>query len=396
MRTDHATPRVDADVFALRPWPVLGWMSRHPLIVDALIIVVSVVPQMVALIYAGGSQPWGAPVTVALTGLALVWRRSHPAAVLIAIALAGTIHPATAQTLALAFAVYTVAAGMPFVRGAAVAGAALAICVGGACAWQIAGAGPMIARSVLDPVVVVAFALGVAVRARRAHRAALSELVEQRIENARALERTRIAAEMHDVVAHSLSVMIALANGAATGWQKHPERSADALTHLSEVGRHALVDMQRVLDVLRDADADLDGALHESGHNVPELEGLVAVFRAAGLPVTLVRTGDTALTDAALNTTVSRIAQEALTNALRYADGASRVELGIHRHGDVLRLRVTDDGHGDPAQRSQGARTGLVGIRERAAAYGGTMTAGRTATGGWETAVVLRVARGTS
>lgn len=391
MPDDTTTPRVDADEFALRPWPPFRWLNRHPKVSDTLIIALAVAPQIVALIYAGGAQPWTAYATVALTGLALIWRRSHPAAVLIAISLAGTIHPATNQTVALAFAVYTVASRFSLGRTAAVAGASLAVSAAGAFIRQLMTQEPVIPSSVLDPFVLVALAIGIAVRGRRAQREAVTELINQRIENARTLERTRIAAEMHDVVAHSLSVMIALANGAATAWQKHPERSADALEHLSAVGRGALTDMQRVLHLLRDSDADLDAALHESGHNLPDLGNLVEVFQAAGLPVVLTRTGNVITDDPALNTTVYRIAQESLTNALRYATGATRVELSISRHEDMLRLQVTDDGTGTTTGHQLGSKKGLIGIRERATAYEGELVAGRTATGGWQTIVTLRV-----
>lgn len=391
MPDDSPAPRVDADELALRPWPPFRWLNRHPRVIDAFIIALAVAPQIAALISAGGAQPWTAYATVALTGLALIWRRSYPAAVLIGISLAGMIHPPTNQTIALAFAVYTVASRSSFGRTVAVGGVSLALSALGALIRQLVTQEPVIPSSVLDPFVLIALAIGIAVQGRRAQREAVAELINQRIENERTRERTRIAAEMHDVVAHSLSVMIALANGAATAWQKHPERSADALEHLSAVGRDALQDMQRVLHLLRDSDADLDAALHESGHNLPDLENLVEVFQAAGLPVVLSRTGNVITDDPALNTTVYRIAQEALTNALRYATGATRVELSISRHEGMLHLRVIDDGNGIAASHQLGSRKGLIGIRERATAYDGELVAGHTITGGWQTIATLRV-----
>lgn len=391
MPENTPTLRVDADEFSLRSWPLARWMNRHPHVIDILIIVLAVAPQIVSLLYAGDLQLWSAYLTVGLTGLALIWRRAHPAAVLIAISLAGTIHPAANQTVALAFAVYTVASRLSFGRTAAVSGVSLAISAAGAFTWQLLAQEQVIPSSVLDPFVLVALAIGIVVRGRRAQREAIVELINQRIENAKTVERTRIAAEMHDVVAHSLSIMIALANGAATAWQKHPERSADALKHLSAVGRGALEDMQHVLHLLRDSDAGLDADLNESGYNLPELEHLVEVFQAAGLPVVLTRTGDVVTDNPALNTTVYRIVQESLTNALRYASNASRVELSISRHDDVLHLRVTDDGSGVVPGNPVGSQKGLIGIRERAAAYHGDLVAGRTVSGGWQTMVTLRV-----
>ena len=385
---EHTTiPPVTAEEITRRPWAPVRWFHRHPQATDALIIVFSIAPQLVALAYAGGAQPWTAYTTVALTGLALLWRRSHPAAVLLAITVVGTIHPTVNQTVALACVLYTVASRHTFGRMAAVSGVSIGISAAGAMLRQLLTQEQIIPSSILDPFVLVALVIGVAVRGRRLQREATTELINQRIETARAVERTQIAAEMHDVVAHSLSVMIALANGAATAWEKHPERSADALHHLSAVGREALTDMQRILHLLRDADAGTE--VQESGHTLPSLEHLVEVFRVAGLPVVLRRTGEDLNNDPALNTTVYRIAQEALTNALRYATGARRVELTIDRSGDVLTLRVTDNGDARAAPHQSGAGTGLLGIRERAVAYGGDLVAGPVDTGGWQVLATL-------
>ena len=144
-------------------------------------------------------------------------------------------------------------------------------------------------------------------RGRGERRAALANLVNERIEHAASLERARIAAEMHDVVAHSISVMVALANGADAGWSAHPERARAAVGKIIVVGRDALIDIHRVLQILRDADADLDGNLHESGPNLPTLEQLAATYRDAGLPVELIQRGHALPDDPALRLSLIHI-----------------------------------------------------------------------------------------
>ncbi len=136
--------------------------------------------------------------------------------------------------------------------------------------------------------------------------------------------------------------------------------------------------MRRILHLLRDDDAELAEALHHSGHNLPDLEELVDVFRAAGLPVHLIRVGKAIPNDPTLATTVYRIVQEGLTNALRYAEGATRVEVRLESDGVQVALTITDDGHAPAAGApSQGSGRGLRGVAERAAAYSGTSASGR-------------------
>lgn len=156
------------------------------------------------------------------------------------------------RSVPFAFALYTVSSRQRIGRAALGYGFGVGIPLVGALALLLT-TGSAFSPTVLDPYALVALLLGLIVRNRQQRREAITELVNQRIENARAAERSRITAEMHDVVAHSLSVMIALADGASTGWQKHPERSAKTLENLSAVGRTALLDMQRILQLLRRA-----------------------------------------------------------------------------------------------------------------------------------------------
>ena len=199
---------------------------------------------------------------------------------------------------------------------------------------------------------------------------------------ARAEERARIAREMHDVVAHSVSVMVTLADGAGAALGRSPDRARIALDELAATGRAALGDMRRILGVLDEGgEADLDPQ-----PGARELGALVERFRTAGLPVRLTRSGPD-LDDPGLGLTVFRVVQEALTNTLRHAPGCERVEVLVAVEAARVVVDVADSG-GPGASSGPGCGRGLVGVRERVAAYGGTVSAGPDA-GGWRVRVEL-------
>ena len=401
------------------------WFADRPRIADVFVIVACTVPTVIALTVNTLPHAWAGVVCAVGVGVALWWRRSHPMAVLLIIVFLGSINPVAAIAAAPAlwercFGLYALAtqrrlrtAVLGFFASEAVVLAATAIMtlLGLRDRWPILP---------LQPTVLAAIAIGVAVRASRARREALAVLVAAREDRAAAAERSRITAEMHDVVAHSVTVMVALAGGASAGWEKHPERARQALDQLGAVGAQTLQEMQRILRVLRTSDAGLDGQLEASGHNVPDLGELVEGFRAAGLPVCLAEetaeavaagapaseatASDTMPNDPALRTTVFRIVQESLTNALRYARGATLVEVRVMHAAEEVIVTVTDNGRGSEAESHgsardlnsrQGAGYGLAAMRERAAAFGGSLAAGpipRTAASpsrGWRVRVVL-------
>lgn len=231
----------------------------------------------------------------------------------------------------------------------------------------------------LDLFGVLAIMLGATTRARLERREAWTALMRERLESAAAGERARIAAEMHDVVSHSLSVMIALANGAATGWEQHPARAREALRHLSDVGATAIRDTRRILDVLSDGDDQTS----RCSVNLPEsLDDLIETFRTAGLPVALFCTGSLDTLDDALSLTVYRIVQESLTNTLRHAKEPSQVEVVLDRDADRMVITTSDDGQTVHHPRLGGH--GLVNIEQRAAARPRRV-------GGWCTRVWLPI-----
>jgi signal transduction histidine kinase len=252
----------------------------------------------------------------------------------------------------------------------------------------------------------VAIAIGTSVRNRRLHVAALVDRAnalaverEQGAQLAAAAERARIAREMHDVVAHSLSVMIALADGAGAALDRAPDRAREALDELSGTGRAALADMRRVLGALRDPGAPTDpGAPLDPQPGSLDLGRLVERFRTAGVPVRWTSTGPPLPPDAGLQLAVYRIVQESLTNVLRHAPGSARVEVVVASAPGRVDVTVTDAG--SPAGGSGGAGgaagtgsaagsgRGLIGMRERAAVYGGRVEAGPH-DGGWRVHAAL-------
>ena len=242
-------------------------------------------------------------------------------------------------------------------------------------------------------VVVLVFTLfGVNVGHRRRELRALRERAEQlRRERdqeahiAAALERERIAREMHDVIAHSLAVMIAVADGAQAAAVSRPEESRRAIGRVADTGRQALVEMRRLLHVVRD-----DGGTSLSASMPPGIEQLPALIqesRDAGLPIRLQQTG-TLASDAVVGLTVYRIVQEALTNTLRHARGVRDVLVALSFMDDETSVLVED--RSDVAQPVTDPGKGLVGIRERAAFYDGQVEAGPRPGGGWRLLVRLR------
>jgi len=194
---------------------------------------------------------------------------------------------------------------------------------------------------------------------------------EQRTALAVAEERSRIAREMHDVVAHSLSVIIAQADGGRFIASQQPEKAGDVLGTIGETGRAALADMRSLLGVLRQDDRTAFGP--QPGPEM--LDELADRVRSAGLPVTLERDGELTDLPQATGMSLFRLVQEALTNVLKHAGPQASARVRIERRDQELRVEVLDDGHGiDPGSDGQGH--GLTGMRERVTVLGGSLQVG--------------------
>nr|BFE64678.1 sensor histidine kinase [Dactylosporangium thailandense] len=234
-----------------------------------------------------------------------------------------------------------------------------------------------------------ALASGVAVRTRRAYLIALEDRAarmeierDQQARLAVADERARVAREMHDIVGHHVSVIVGLADGGATLARSRQEQTAEPLRLIGETGRQALAELRRVLAVLRGENADPQ---LRPQPGIDDLDRLLPSVRAAGLPVTYSTSGELRTLGKGLQLAVYRIVQEALTNILKHAGPGAVADISLASSGGEVRVRVRDNGRGAPAAPSHG----LLGMRERAAMYGGVVTAG-PAEQGWVVDVVLK------
>ena len=233
--------------------------------------------------------------------------------------------------------------------------------------------------------VAAAAAFGVAARARRSQLRAIADGAARDATLAVAAERARIALELHDVVAHNVSVMVALADGA----QHAPERSHEAMGHVAATGRETLRELRGLLGVLRDGG---DDAARIPQPGLEQLDDLIARVREAGLPARLRVEGPPAALSPVAQITLYRIVQEALTNVLRHAVEPSGVDVGLRWGADGVTLEIVDDGGAPPGRDAAPSGRGLAGMRERAALHGATLLAGPRADGGWR--VVTRIPLG--
>ncbi len=195
-------------------------------------------------------------------------------------------------------------------------------------------------------------------------------------------ERARIAREMHDVVAHTLTVVVAQSDGGRFAAEKDPAAARRALETIAEVSRAALTEMRGLLGVLRETDADAELGPQPSLEDIP---ALVASVRAGGLDVSYVTTGTPRPLPIGAGLAVYRIVQEALTNVLKHAGPKVTAYAQLRWLPDALEITVSDDGRGAAARAAAAAArgTGIEGMRERATIFGGTLTAGPRRGGGF-------------
>jgi signal transduction histidine kinase len=277
--------------------------------------------------------------------------------------------------------------------GTGVLGAAIA-----AARWAnaIQDAGEIIGYFVpLTALVLAAWMLGYLARTRRAYVAGLEERAAQlerdaaqQAQIATAAERARIAREMHDVVAHSLSVMVVQADGALYAAQKRPEIALATLRTISETGRTSLTEMRRLLGILRDDRGELPMGPAPRGTDIPVL---VDQLRTSGLTIELNVLGDLDRLDPATGLTTYRIVQEALTNTLKHAGPDVTATVDLRVTTDSVRIQVDDDGRGGSAV-DDGQGHGILGIRERIAMHDGLVAAGPRPGGGFRVKAVVPVA----
>jgi signal transduction histidine kinase len=377
-------------------WRVRDWFAHRPLISD-LALALAAAAGFALIDLAGSARPPSAAgwdVLLALP-LALRRRRRACAAVLIgAVCLAQWLLGAPALGDASVLVVlYSLGAYerrrgvLPVAIAIAELGVVMAVVRWGAATDQV------LSGITATGTVTASWVAGVYISMRRAYLASVHERAEtaererdSRARAAVAAERARLAREMHDVVAHSLSVMITL-NDAAAAIEPSP-RVQEAISQAAEVGRQALSEMHRMLGVLRDGEA----VSYAPQPGLGDLAALASMVRSAGLPVELAATGDLTGLTPTVQLALYRIVQESLTNVLKHARNAEKVLVEIVRHEHRIDLRIDNDGARTTAPDDSSPGHGLTGMAERARMFGGALCAGPSSGGGWSVRAHLDLA----
>ncbi|MGH3318598.1 MAG: sensor histidine kinase [Streptosporangiaceae bacterium] len=371
-----------------------AWLRAHPRLADGL----GIAPVfLINTVFAVSSLRYPAFVYVAVAFALcapIVVRRQWPRAAFAAVALVAFAQWALGITLmpadlALFVAQYTVATRCerPY--------AAVAACTMGIGAVLAVGRWtPVFWPQNLIPSAIfigAVWVLGHSVRTRRAYLAGLVERAvraeRERDANAQvaaAEERARIARELHDVIAHSMSVMVVQSDGAAYAIDGDPARAKEALRTISSTGRQALTEMRRMLGVLRAGEGEGDTYAPQPG--VAQLRELIDQVRRSGIVVDLAVEGAPKSVPKGLELAAYRVVQEALTNTLKHAGPQASAAVRLRYGDDTLDVSVVDDGRGAAAPAPDGQGHGLNGMRERVEMYGGAVRAGPRPGGGYEVA----------
>ncbi|HEX4754344.1 MAG TPA: sensor histidine kinase [Candidatus Dormibacteraeota bacterium] len=376
----------------LREWP--GRLFDVGIVVGLLLVGIATVFSGTHEIPPSGAGRIPLLVVTAVPLAALLLRRRHPlltlGVILVALLVAAALGSSVLVHPLVLVGVYTVAARMPWRLSLLLTVASLAVLVAGA---VISREGWTFAESITTLIPVgAAYVVGIYTRTRlayvdslraQAHQATREQ--ELRAQQAVAEERVRIARELHDVIAHHLSLITVQAGALQTQLpQDHPGHATAAT--MARTGRQAMDEMRRMLGLLRLGTAEVPGHAPQPG--IAEIPTLVAQARAAGVDVELV-IDDSAERPIPLGVDLSafRIVQEAVTNVIRHA-GNAHCRVRIHVGSDVLELRITDDGASD-GEAITGTGHGLVGMRERVALFGGELFAGPVPGGGFAVRATL-------
>jgi signal transduction histidine kinase len=370
---------------------IYAWLRRHPVLVD------SVLAALIALFAAASiaDNPWPQlPITLLLV-IPVAIRRKVPAGAFAAALVGGLWQLAFGRPsgcdVAILVLLYTVAAYRP--RRESVP-ALVACMLGGAVAVAVWSPSPPGIRLIVQFLIggvlfggssVIAWVLGDSMRYRRGYYAALEDRAarleaerDAQAKVAAAAERARIARELHDVIAHHVSVMVVQADGAGYALRSDPDKAQTALSAISSTGRQALAEMRRLLGVLRTT-GEQAGLAPVPG--LSELRELLDQARAAGLAVTYTLTGTPRELAEGVELAAYRVVQESLTNTRKHAGLAATAAVTLRYEPDGLTIEVTDDGLASPP--ADGSGHGLSGMRERIGMYGGTVQAGPLPDGGF-------------
>ncbi|WP_425386964.1 sensor histidine kinase [Amycolatopsis benzoatilytica] len=404
-------------------------MRAHPMAGDSLLAGLLLLLDLLlySSISESGAEPpaWYIAVPLDIAVVApLVFRRKRPLIAAYLVYVVSYAHSAldlgAAGAIALAVSLYSVLVYVGRKHGLIYAAALVIAAVAAALPRSQPDWGVQLSFSIFA--IAFCWILGEFMYARRAYQreleARLHLLETERDQAARiavAEERGRIARELHDVVAHSVSVMVVQADGAALALQAKPDLAGRALRTISETGRGALGELRRLLDVLRNDSGDGEPRVPQP--DATALGDLAERIRGAGVPVDLRLDGELSALPAGLSLGIYRIVQESLTNTLKHAGAGAHAAVRVQLTGDQVEIVVRDDGAGRarrleqvgatgpvsaapapgraPAPRlSVAGGNGVIGMRERANVYGGTLEVGPAAGGGWQVRAVLPVRLG--
>jgi signal transduction histidine kinase len=389
-----------------------AWSKAHPFAADGVLAAFVALVTVPAL-WGDPEQMGGASVEfrdpevlgfvlLVLAAVPLAWRRRAPLAVLAVISVAVIAYEllgyaTSTGPLGVLIALYTVGAHCERRRSrialALTLVGVLIVLIGAR--WE-----PNIGSFVSNFVVFgTAWLIGDNLQTRRAYVAQLEERAaraeadrEEEARRAAEAERTRIARELHDVVAHSMSVMVVQASAGRRVLDRRPDQAAEALASIETTGRQAMNEMRRLLGVLREPDRGGPAAPPDLAPqpSLKAVRGLVEQCQAAGMRVALRIEGEVRDLPPGVELSAYRIVQEALTNTMKHA-GEAQAEVYVCYTDDVVEVQVRDDGRGASAL-DDGSGNGLLGMRERVDVYGGTFSAGPQVGGGFAVKAVFPVA----
>ncbi|MFG1998711.1 sensor histidine kinase [Spirillospora sp. NPDC048911] len=373
------------------------WWRRKRLLVDAVFMAPLLLLVALSSTAANTIRPEAYVAWNLALCLPLILRRTYPRGVFAFVALLSFVQCAVniaplPGNIAVLMGIYTLAADQPRIWGLA------GVAVGelGAVLATLRypeGRGDIKMTLVMLSIVVWSvWILGTYISTRRAYTRSVEERAERlererdnEVQMAMAAERARIARELHDVVAHNVSVIVVQADGASYAIETDTARAKEALEAISATGRQALAEMRRLLGVLREGG---DAGPYAPQPGVDQLGDLVEQVRASGLPLDFEVTGAPRRMSDGRQLTIYRIVQEGLTNALKHGGPRAAARVRLHYGDEAVEVRITDDGRGAAAT-NDGRGHGLAGMRERAAVYGGTVEAGPRQGGGFE--VIARI-----
>jgi len=360
-----------------------NWLHRHPRIVDWALVLFAFATTLASAFGRHHGSPLGPLLLSPVICLPLLWRRTHPLLTL------GTTTTATALVVAgwgvydpvpVGLALFTVADRCERRVSLAAGGAALAVLslpllfsVG----WTngLGFLGRLLGF-------VVAWFVGDSIRAGRMVVEDLEEKAERlererrlEAERAAAEEQARIARELHDLIAHNISVMVVQASAADDVFETRPDRAREAIRRVVDTGRTALTELRQLLGAVR-----TDGTEYAPLPGLALLDDLIGQVRHSGLQVVITVDGTPRPLPKALDLSAYRIVQEALTNTLKHAN-ARHANVAIRYRDDQLDVEILDDGTGD--SNGGGGGQGLIGMRERVVAFGGSLSTGPATGGGF-------------